>query len=75
MCTDTDIWYFIVFIDDNRSYTPYEDILKMSAVGDSVGGENCFDIEKVSELFEGSLIDDDDVRMEDYLEAYEEIMK
>lgn len=47
----------------------------MSAVGDSVGGENCFDIEKVSELFEGSLIDDDDVRMEDYLEAYEEIMK
>ncbi|XP_002059303.2 ceramide-1-phosphate transfer protein [Drosophila virilis] len=47
----------------------------MSAVGDSVAGENCFDIEKVSELFEGSLIDDDDVRMEDYLEAYEEIMK
>ncbi|XP_017865981.1 PREDICTED: ceramide-1-phosphate transfer protein [Drosophila arizonae] len=47
----------------------------MSAVSDSAGADNCFDIEKVSDLFEGSLIDDDDVRMDDYLEAYEEIMK
>lgn len=47
----------------------------MSTSSDSVVAEDCFDIEKVSIIFERSLLDEDDVRMDDYLEAYEEIMK
>ncbi|XP_030387292.1 ceramide-1-phosphate transfer protein [Scaptodrosophila lebanonensis] len=35
----------------------------------------CFDIEKVAELFGSSLLEEDDVLMDNYLEAYEEIMK
>ncbi|XP_062137144.1 ceramide-1-phosphate transfer protein [Drosophila sulfurigaster albostrigata] len=49
----------------------------MSANSDATTAapEDCFDIEKVAKIFERSLIDVDDVRMDDYLEAYEEIMK
>jgi len=36
---------------------------------------NCFDILKVSNLFETSLLDEDDVQLDAYLAAYEEIMK
>ncbi|XP_068144914.1 ceramide-1-phosphate transfer protein [Drosophila tropicalis] len=36
---------------------------------------DCFDIEKVAELFENSLLDGDDVLLDAYLAAYEEIMK
>ncbi|KAH8336861.1 hypothetical protein KR059_006177 [Drosophila kikkawai] len=36
---------------------------------------NCFDILNVSTLFESSLIGEDDVQMDAYLAAYEEIMK
>ncbi|KAH8370904.1 hypothetical protein KR093_005522, partial [Drosophila rubida] len=51
-------------------------LLKIMATnGDSVAPEDCFDVEKVTNIFERSLIDEDDVRMDDYLEAYEEIMK
>ncbi|BFG05745.1 ceramide-1-phosphate transfer protein [Drosophila madeirensis] len=35
----------------------------------------CFDIEKVAELFASCLLDEDDVLMDIYLAAYEEIMK
>lgn len=34
-----------------------------------------FDIEKVAQIFQDSLRDDDDVSMDDYLKAYEEINK
>ena len=34
-----------------------------------------FDIEKVAQIFQDSLRDDDDVLMDEYLKAYEEIMK
>ncbi|KAH8401818.1 hypothetical protein KR009_008078 [Drosophila setifemur] len=36
---------------------------------------NCFDIAKVSSLFESSLLEEDDVQLDAYLAAYEEIMK
>ncbi|KAH8297350.1 hypothetical protein KR044_010567, partial [Drosophila immigrans] len=42
---------------------------------DAAAAEDCFDIEQVTKIFERSLIAEDDVRMDDYLEAYEEIMK
>lgn len=47
----------------------------MGNIDDSPSTTDCFDIEKVSDIFERSLLDQDDVRMADYLEAYEEIMK
>ncbi|KAL7737809.1 hypothetical protein ACLKA6_006195 [Drosophila palustris] len=47
----------------------------MSTPSDSEVAENCFDIERVSNIFERCLLDEDDVRMDDYLAAYEEIMK
>lgn len=47
----------------------------MGNIDDAPSTTDCFDIEKVSEIFERSLLDQDDVRMADYLEAYEEIMK
>lgn len=43
-----------------------------NGTGDSA---TCFDILKVSTLFESSLIGEDDVQMDAYLAAYEEIMK
>lgn len=47
----------------------------METIDDATSTNDCFDIEKVSEIFEHSLLEEDDVRMADYLEAYEEIMK
>ncbi|EDW01216.1 ceramide-1-phosphate transfer protein [Drosophila grimshawi] len=47
----------------------------MATESEAAVAVDCFDIEKVAALFERSLQEDDDVRMEDYLEAYEEIMK
>ncbi|XP_017040889.1 ceramide-1-phosphate transfer protein [Drosophila ficusphila] len=41
----------------------------------TVENANCFDILKVSMLFETSLLDEDDVQLDAYLAAYEEIMK
>ncbi|XP_016990729.2 ceramide-1-phosphate transfer protein [Drosophila rhopaloa] len=41
----------------------------------TVENVNCFDILKVSVLFESSLLQDNDVQMDAYLAAYEEIMK
>lgn len=34
-----------------------------------------FDVEKVSQIFQNSLTNDDDVLLDDYLLAYEEINK
>jgi len=41
----------------------------------TVENGDCFDILKVSTLFESSLLEENDVQMDAYLAAYEEIMK
>ncbi|KAH8331608.1 hypothetical protein KR074_007905 [Drosophila pseudoananassae] len=41
----------------------------------TVQSSDCFDIVKVSNLFETSLLEEDDVQLDAYLAAYEEIMK
>lgn len=46
----------------------HKKLIKMAAV-------ERFDIEKVAQIFQDSLRDDDDVSMDEYLKAYEEIMK
>lgn len=41
----------------------------------TVQSSDCFDIVKVASLFETSLLAEDDVQLDAYLAAYEEIMK
>ncbi|EDV36136.1 uncharacterized protein Dana_GF12108 [Drosophila ananassae] len=41
----------------------------------TVQSSDCFDIVKVASLFETSLLEEDDVQLDAYLAAYEEIMK
>ncbi|ALC41818.1 CG30392 [Drosophila busckii] len=42
---------------------------------DPVATNECFDIEKLAAFYDNALVEDDDVRIDDYLESYEEVMK